>query len=342
MKTSIFDFDIPDELIAKYPSEKRSDSRLLVYNRQTDEVIDSFTKNISDFLDENNFLVFNNSRVVPARLIIRRESDNRKGELLVLKIIDGNTIEALMDKAKKYNDDSFVILPDNSKVYVEKTLDDGIKIIKSDNEIFNVDYFDKYGLIPLPPYIKRQEEKSIDRERYQTIYSTIYGSSAAPTAGLHFDDKIFKSLEDKKIDYAYVSLHVGLGTFKPIYAENIEDHKIHNEEYLIDEANARKINKAISSNKIIIPVGTTSLRTLETAIIDKRIKSGYGLSSLYIYPPYDFKIAGGLITNFHTPKSSLIVLVSAMIGVDKVKEIYGYAVQKKYRFFSYGDAMLIL
>lgn len=342
MKTSIFDFYIPDELIAKYPSKKRSDSRLLVYHRAKDEVIDSFTKNISDFLNDNHFLVFNNSRVIPARLIVRRESDNRKGELLVLKIIDGRSIEALSDKAKKYNDGSFVILPDNSRAYIEKTLDDGIKLIKSDNEIFNVEYFDRFGLIPLPPYIKRKEEKSIDRERYQTVYSTIYGSSAAPTAGLHFDDKIFKSLEDKKIGHAYVSLHVGLGTFKPIYTENIEDHKIHSEDFFIDEVNAKKINKAISDNKTIIPVGTTSLRTLETTIIDNKIKSGYGSSSLYIYPPYNFKIAGGLITNFHTPKSSLIVLVSAMIGVNKIKEIYEYAIQKKYRFFSYGDAMLIL
>ncbi len=342
MKTSIFDFDIPDELIAKYPSNKRSDSRLLVYKRLTGEIIDSHTKHIADFLDENCFLVFNNSRVIPARLPIHRESDNRAGELLVLKIIDEYRAEALTDKAKKYPDGSVMILPGGIRAVVEKSIEEGVKVIKCGNPVFTIDYFDKYGMVPLPPYIKREEEKSFDRDRYQTVYGSIYGSSAAPTAGLHFDEEIFRSLDNRGISRAFVSLHVGLGTFKPIYAENIEEHKIHREDYFIPEDDSQKINDAIRKGRRIIPVGTTSLRTLETAFENNEVKPGHGQSELYIYPPYNFRVAGGLITNFHTPKSSLIVLVSAMAGIENIKRIYAHAMDKKYRFFSYGDAMLIL
>jgi S-adenosylmethionine:tRNA ribosyltransferase-isomerase len=246
-----------------------------------------------------------------------------------------------MNNAKKYSTGTELLFPGNKFAFIEKSLENGIKIIKTTDSFFNIDYLEKFGNLPLPPYLKKNPGK-LDKKRYQTTFSIHHGSSAAPTAGLHFDKKIFKSLDKKNIQYAYVTLHVSLGTFQPIYTENIEEHKIHTEEYFIDKVQAYNINSAIKNNKKIIPVGTTSLRTLETAFINNKIKDGKGESSLYIYPSYKFKVANGLITNFHTPRSSLAVLVSAMIGVEKLLEIYQYAVKKEYRFFSYGDAMLIV
>jgi S-adenosylmethionine:tRNA ribosyltransferase-isomerase len=342
MKTDIFDFFVPDNLIAQKPSEKRSDSRLLVYDRKLDKITDSYTKNISDFLDDNYFLVFNNSRVIPARIQVKKKENDREGEILVLKIVDEKTIEIITDKAKKYKTGTIIIMPCGNQVVVTEDVDELVKVVKSEKQLFTIDYFEKYGNVPLPPYIKGGIASEVDKERYQTVYKKYYGSAAAPTAGLHFDDRIFTSLKLKNIDHAFVSLHVGLGTFQPIYSSEIEDHKIHTEEYLIEPDEADKINNAIQNNKKIIPVGTTSLRTLETAFSNGKIISGTGKSGIYIYPPYNFKVASGLFTNFHTPKSSLAVLVSAMVGVEKLLSIYQYAVKNGYRFFSYGDAMLIL
>jgi len=341
MKTDLFYFNLPDYLIAQKPSKKRSDSRLLVYYRNKDIIIDSYTKNLCEFINKDYFLVFNNSKVIPARLNIKKKENNRNGELLVLKIINEYEIEVLMDKAKKYPDETVIILPQNKEALITKTLNDGVKLLKSDKPVFTINYLDKNGYVPLPPYIRNKKTLKFDRDRYQTTFSKIYGSSAAPTAGLHFDKTIFNSLKKHSIDYAFVSLHVGLGTFQPIYTQNIEEHKIHEEEYFIERNEADKINKAIN-NKKIIPVGTTSLRTLETAYNNGKIKYGNGVSNLYIYPSYKFEVADGLLTNFHTPKSSLLVLVSAILGRDKLFEIYDYAIKKEYRFFSYGDAMLIL
>jgi S-adenosylmethionine:tRNA ribosyltransferase-isomerase len=342
MKTDMFDFFIPENLIAQFPVKNRSDSRMLVYFRDKDVIIDSYTKNITDFLDTRHFLVFNNSRVIPARMKIKKKENNVNGEILVLKIIDENTLEIITDRSKKYKSGTALILPDGSISHIKKDTDDIVKILFSENKIFTIEYFEKYGHVPLPPYIKKGEADDEDKSRYQTIYKKDYGSSAAPTAGLHFDDSLFLSLKKSNIDHAFLSLHVGLGTFQPIYAENIEDHKIHTEEYFIGTNDADKINDAIKNDKIIIPVGTTSLRTLETAFDNGFVKDGSGKSDIYIYPPYQFKIAKGLFTNFHTPRSSLAVLVSSMIGIDKISEIYKYAVKKEYRFFSYGDSMLIL
>jgi len=342
MKTEIFNFHIPDELIAQYPVKNRSDSRLLVYNRSNHQIIDSYFKNLTDFLSNEYFLVFNNSKVFPARLNVIKKSTGQKGEILILRTIDQYHAEILTDKSKKYKENAEIILPDDTVIKVQKNLDEQIKVAVSDKPVFNISFLEKYGHVPLPPYIRNAKDDDIDKERYQTIYSRIYGSSAAPTAGLHFDDKLFNRLKEKKIDYCYVSLHVGLGTFQPIYSENIEEHKIHEEEYYINDQDALKINNAYKNKLKIIPVGTTSLRTLETAFSDNMIMSGSGKSSIYIYPSYKFKIVSGLITNFHTPKSSLLVLVSALIGYEKLKEIYDYAIKQKYRFFSYGDAMLIL
>lgn len=346
MKTDLFDFYIPEKLIAQNPSINRSDSRMLVYYRDSNKIVDSYTKNISDFIDSSYFLVFNNSKVIPARLKIKKKSTNHqstthRGEILVLQIIDSHNIKVLTDKSKKYKPTTTIILPDNNECEVKEDIDSITKILYCDKALFTIQYFDKYGMVPLPPYIKKIPSNQ-DKERYQTVYSKIYGSSAAPTAGLHFDDTIFSSLKKINIDYGFISLHVGLGTFQPIYSKNIEDHNIHSEEYLIDEKNASLINKAIENGKKILPIGTTSLRTLESAYQDDKIIQGINTTSLYIYPSYRFKLCDYLFTNFHTPKSSLFVLVSSLVGIEKLLEIYNYAIKKEYRFFSYGDAMLIL
>ena len=341
MKTKIFDFNIPESLIAQYPSKIRSDSRLLVYNRKDDLIIDSYTKNISDFLNDEYFLVFNDSRVIPVRFIIQKKDNNRTGEIVILKILSKNSVEVITDKSKKYPIGTELIFPGDKEVYIDKSYENGTKQLRSTKPIFTVGFIEKYGKVPLPPYIKKNPDK-IDKKRYQTTFGKYHGSSAAPTAGLHFDKRIFKSLDKKNVNYAYITLHVGLGTFQPIYTNEIEEHKIHSEYYNISKNQAEKLNMAIKNKKKIIPVGTTSLRTIETAYKNNTILHGKGESSLYIYPSYKFKVASGLITNFHTPKSSLAVLVSALTGVDKLLEIYKYAVKKKYRFFSYGDAMLII
>ncbi len=336
-----FNYDIPDHLIAQNPSNKRSDSKLLVYYKDKDIIVDSQVKNITDFIDSSNFMVFNNSKVMPSRLKIMKSDNNREGELLVLKIVDSSTIIGLTDKSKKYKPGSVILLPGNVRCVVKEDIDSVNKMIVADEPVFTYGYFEANGMLPLPPYIRKTPGTS-DYERYQTVYSKEYGSAAAPTAGLHFDDDVFASLKSKSIDYTFVSLHVGLGTFMPIYTDNIEDHKIHEEEFSVSTESARLINEALKNGKKIIPVGTTSLRTLESAFVDGGIAAGDRKTSLYIYPGYKFKIASGIFTNFHTPKSSLAVLVSTFTGVDKLREIYDYAVQKEYRFFSYGDAMLII
>ncbi len=341
MRTEDFDFVVPDELIAFTPVPDRSDSRLLVYDRSTDSVQNSFTRDLTDHIDSGFFPVFNNSKVIPARLQVKKASTGTNGEFLIVRIIDDYNALVITDSSKKYKKNTESLLPGGEVVRVIETLEDGIKMIHSDNPVFNIEYLNRYGQIPLPPYIDKKPDET-DKYRYQTIYGKEYGSSAAPTAGLHFDKRLFDSMAENGIDYGFVSLHVGLGTFQPIYTDLITDHRIHSERYQIDEENADKINNAIKYGKKILPIGTTSLRTLETAYNNGIITAGEGESSIYIYPSYDFKVTSALFTNFHTPKSSLAVLVSAMIGLDKLKELYSYAVEQKYRFFSYGDAMLIL
>jgi len=351
MKIELFDFSLPDKLIAQQPKDIRSNSRLLVYYKDKDLIVDSFTKNLVDFLDPSCHLVFNDSKVIPARIKIKR--DEKNGELLITKIIDKNNIEAITDKAKKYKKGTKIILPDGTTAITTKEIDHIKRIFSIENDSFNnsisnfnsnfsIEYFEKYGEIPLPPYIKRNVTEENDKIRYQTVFCKEYGSIAAPTAGLHFDNYIFESLKIKNIDYNFITLNVGLGTFLQMRVENIEDHKIHSEDFFISDNEANKINDAIKKNKKIIPIGTTSLRTLESNFSNNQIVSGLSKSSLYIYPPYQFKVAKGLFTNFHTPKSTLIVLVAAMVGVEKILEIYKYAIEKEYRFFSYGDAMLII
>ncbi len=343
MNTDIYDFYIPEHLIAKNPTERRSDSRLLVYYRDSGKIVDSHTREVADFLDDSYFLVFNNSRVIPARLNVTKIDTNVDGEFLCLKLVDSKTLHVMTDRARKYKVGAKVRMPDGTIVTVTQDIDNITKEVAAETDIFSYEYFERWGTMPLPPYMHKMATDA-DKERYQTVYSQIYGSAAAPTAGLHFDDRIFNSLAAKNIEHAFVSLHVGLGTFMPIYADKIEEHIIHKEEYIITEENAALINNAISAGKKILAVGTTSLRTLETVgdSNHKSVRAGRGVSDIYIYPPYTLRTADCLFTNFHTPKSSLAVLVSALIGVDELLRVYKYAVDQEYRFFSYGDAMLIL
>lgn len=341
MRTDDFDFEVPERLIAQNPAEKRSDAKMLVYFRDTGKIVDSKIMNITDYINKDYHLVFNNSRVIPSRIIIKKNDNNREGELLILKIIDDKNIIAITDKNKKYKLGYSIILPDGTLCKVTEEIDNLKRKFTSDKPIFTIDYLNKYGRMPLPPYIRKIPDLN-DNERYQTTFSKSYGSAAAPTAGLHFDEIIFNNLENNGINYSFVSLHVGLGTFQPIYATEISEHKIHEEEYDVSEIVASDINDAIKSGKKILPIGTTSLRTIESAYKDGMIVSGTNSTRLYITPGYKLSVASGLFTNFHTPKSSLAVLVASIVGYDNFKKIYNHAIENEYRFFSYGDCMLIL
>ena len=344
MQTEDYNFEVPEHLIAQHPAAHRSDSKMLVYYRDSKKIEDRMFKDLPEILDNKYHLVFNNSRVISSRLAVVKESTGHKGELLILKLEDANHAVALTDKSKKYKKGERIILPcDDKKLVcvVEEEIDTLKKRLYCEDAIFTVEYLNKYGTIPLPPYIKKDVDDD-DKIRYQTIYSKPYGSAAAPTAGLHFDEKVFSELQAKGVNHTYVTLHVGLGTFQPIYSDTIEAHQIHQEEYEISENEARELNEALSSGKILLPVGTTSLRTIESNFDNGSFKSGHFATRLYITPGYELKAAGALFTNFHTPKSSLAVLVSAITGYDEFKRIYNHSIKEEYRFFSYGDCMLIL
>lgn len=345
MLTEDYNFEVPDHLIAQHPTERRSDSRMLVYYRNSKKIEDRLFRELPEILNSKYHLVFNNSRVICSRLAVAKESTGHKGELLILKLEDENHAVALTDKSKKYKTGEKILLPgDNGKrivCVVEKEIDSLKKLLFCEEPIFTIEYLNKYGTIPLPPYIKKIVDDD-DKIRYQTIYSKPYGSAAAPTAGLHFDEETFLRLKNANVNYTYVTLHVGLGTFQPIYSDTIEEHKIHQEEYEITEDEARELNEAVSAGKILLPVGTTSLRTIESNFTNGKFTAGHFATQLYITPGYELKSAGALFTNFHTPKSSLAVLVSAITGYEEFMEMYKHAVKEEYRFFSYGDCMLIL
>lgn len=345
MQTEDYNFEVPEHLVAQHPAEHRSDSRMLVYYRDSKKIEDRMFRELPEIINNKYHLVFNNSRVICSRLAVTKESTGHKGELLILKLEDENHAVALTDKSKKYKAGERIILPseDNKRIVcvVEEEIDSLKKRLFCEEPVFTVEYLNKYGTIPLPPYIRKNIDDD-DKIRYQTIYSKPYGSAAAPTAGLHFDEETFSRLKSAGVNYTYVTLHVGLGTFQPIYSDTIEGHKIHQEEYEITEDEARELNEAVYAGKILLPVGTTSLRTIESNFDNGKFTAGNFATRLYITPGYKLKAAGALFTNFHTPKSSLAVLVSAITGYDEFKKIYRHAVKKEYRFFSYGDCMLIL
>lgn len=357
MKTSDFYFDLPAELIAQYPSKERGNSRLFVYDRLTKKITHSQIRQLSEFVPDHTLVVFNNSKVRKARIYALSENQ-AKVELVFLRalpnekgVVEGNRWEVITSKSKRQRVGKKLHLPDGKEATVMGELsNDGTKIIAISEPLCE-DWFDQNGHIPLPPYIKREDECS-DASRYQTLFSKEIGSAAAPTAGLHFTKPILDSLIDPKrnIDSVEITLHVGLGTFLPVRVENLCNHRMHIEQYYIDPLAADKINHAVIEGKNILAIGTTSVRTLESAAKEKnrsgklcyQVESGYGETSIFIYPGYSFKIVKKLFTNFHTPESTLLMLVSAFAGREEILNLYQEAIKEQYRFFSYGDAMLLL
>ncbi|MGL4453379.1 MAG: tRNA preQ1(34) S-adenosylmethionine ribosyltransferase-isomerase QueA [Sarcina sp.] len=340
MKVNDFYFDLPEELIAQCPLEKRDSSRLMVVHRDTKEVEHKHFSDIVGYLKKGDTLVLNNTRVLPARLIGQKTETGAKIEFLLLKRIEGDKWEALAKPGKKAKVGSIVEFGEGQlKAEVVGIGEEGSRIIEFKYDGIFEQVLDELGQMPLPPYI---HEKLDDKERYQTVYSKEKGSAAAPTAGLHFTTELLDEIKAKGVNIAYVTLHVGLGTFRPVKVEDINDHVMHSEYYHLDAENAKLINDTKANGGRIISVGTTSTRTLET-IGDENgmVREASGWTSIFIYPGYKFKIVDNLITNFHLPESTLIMLVSALADKELIMGAYNKAVEERYRFFSFGDSMFI-
>lgn len=340
MTTKDFYYELPQELIAQTPLEDRTASRLMVVNRTSGEIEHKHFYDIVDRLREGDCLVMNNTRVIPARLYGTKEGSGGKIEFLLLKRLGLDKWEVILRPGKKAKPGSrFEFGGGLLRAEVLEIIEDGNRIVRFEYDGVWEELLDKLGEMPLPPYIK---EKLTDRERYQTVYSKIEGSAAAPTAGLHFTKELLEKIKAKGVELAYLTLHVGLGTFRPVSVENVEDHLMHTEYYQISAETAEKINHARKRGGRIIAVGTTSVRTLETvADDDGSLRAASGETSIFIYPGYKFKAVDCLITNFHLPESTLMMLVSAFSTKDIIFNAYKTAVAEKYRFFSFGDAMYI-
>ncbi len=340
LKVHDFYFDLPEELIAQYPLEDRSNSRLLRLNKDTGEIDHGVFKHIVKYLESGDTMVLNDTRVLPARLIGEKEGSGGKIEFLLLKRIEGDIWETLAKPGKKaIPGKRFSFGHGKLTAEILEVKEDGNRIIKFYYDGIFEQVLGELGQMPLPPYIKAALE---DKERYQTVYSKESGSAAAPTAGLHFTKELLKEIEDKGVNIVYLTLHVGLGTFRPVKVENIEQHNMHAEHYELSEESARIINETKKKGGRIIAVGTTSCRTLETIGNNEgEVKAQSGWTDIFIYPGYKFKIVDALITNFHLPESTLIMLVSALAGQENIMKAYNMAVKEKYRFFSFGDAMFI-
>lgn len=337
METKDFDFNLPEALIAQHPIEKRDHSRMLVVNKNNGDIHHRHFYDIVDFLTENDVLVINETKVIPARLIGSKIDTKAVIELLLLKEIEPNVWETLVKPAKRIKIGSKVIFGDTLVAECILKKEDGTHHFRMSYEGVFLEVLEHLGTMPLPPYIhERLEEQS----RYQTVYAKNAGSAAAPTAGLHFTKELMERLDRKGVDIVPITLHVGLGTFKPVSVENISEHKMHEETYMITDENAEKLNKAIKDGKNIVAVGTTSLRALESNY-NNGFKSGIFNTSIFIYPGYKFKAVNELITNFHLPKSTLVMLVSAFSSTKIIKKAYNEAILHKYRFFSFGDAMYL-
>ena len=342
MKTSDFYYDLPQELIAQTPLAKRDTSRMLVYSKQTSEICHKHFFDILDYLTENDVLVMNRSKVIPARLYGHRVGKPEEiVEILMLKKMELNTYECLVKPGKKFKVGNIIEFSDNLTGEVKEILQTGERIINfivKDGSPLEVE-LDKIGEMPLPPYIK---EKLQEKNRYQTVYAKEDGSSAAPTAGLHFTTEILDKLKEKGVQIEEVVLHVGLGTFRPVQVNDVENHVMHSEEYFVDKDTADRLNAAKKAGKRIVAVGTTSVRTLETVATENgEIKAGHGNTNIFIYPPYKFKFVDSLITNFHLPESTLLMLVSSLMGKENMEKCYAEAIKERYRFFSFGDCMFI-
>ena len=339
LKSSDFYYDLPEELIAQTPAEPRDSSRLLVYERATGKVEHRVFHDVTDYLGENDLLVINTTKVYPAR-VYAKAATGGKMEILLLKRLDLTDWEVLVKPGKRAKEGAEFFVSDELSFTVLSKTDGGGRVIRFKFDGVFEDKLSKVGEMPLPPYIKKKLE---DQSRSQTVYCKEEGSAAAPTAGLHFTEELIRKLKDKGVGFAEVNLHVGLGTFRPVKVENVEEHEMHSEYFEISKTAADTINEAKAAGKNIVAVGTTSVRTLESVADENGfVKPCQGDTKIFIYPPYKFKCVDKLITNFHLPESTLIMLVSAFIGREQTLALYKTAVDNKYRFFSFGDACLLL
>ncbi len=336
MKTTDFSFHLPEELIAQYPPGQRGSSRLLCLNSDSGVIEDRHFHELLQLLKAGDVLVFNNTRVIPARLFGQKQTGG-KVELLIERLLTDTTALTQIKASKSPKQGSEIAL-DSGDIFLVEHREDDLFFIRSQGNMMNI--LQRAGHMPLPPYIERNDEVN-DQSRYQTVYAKKDGAVAAPTAGLHFTENLLEEIQKKSIETAYLTLHVGAGTFQPVRAENIQDHHMHSEVYEIDQQACDKINDAKRNGHRVIAVGTTSIRTLESIAIQGEVKPTKGETDIFIYPGYEFKIVDALITNFHLPESTLLMLVSAFAGRDNIFRAYEHAIKNEYRFFSYGDAMLI-
>ena len=341
MKTSDFAYDLPEELIAQDPLSDRASSRLMILDKQTGEITHRIFHDITEYLKPGDCLVLNDTKVIPARLIGEREETGGKVEVLLLKRGEDNVWETLVKPGKKARPGTRLVFGGGLlRAEVVDIVEEGNRLIRFEYEGIFEEILDQLGQMPLPPYITHKLE---DKNRYQTVYAKYEGSAAAPTAGLHFTTELLQQIEQMGVSIARVTLHVGLGTFRPVKVDDVEQHHMHSEFYIVEEDQAKLINDTKKAGKRVIAVGTTSCRTLESATgEDGILKSGSGWTEIFIYPGYHFKMIDALITNFHLPESTLVMLVSALAGKENIMHAYETAVQEKYRFFSFGDAMIII
>ncbi len=337
MKKSAFNFYLPPDLIAQFPLKSRSDSRLLVYHRKTEQIVHQSFNKLCEWLKPGDLLVMNDTQVIPARMYGRKASGGRV-EILVERLIDDAHFFAHIKASKSPKPATVIELTDRWRIRVVRK-DDDLYLCQANGDLWTM--LQEIGHTPLPPYITRPDESS-DLSRYQTVYAREAGSVAAPTAGLHFDDVVFDSLQAKGVKVEYLTLHIGAGTFRPVRVDNILDHKMHTEHFTVSDALCDTVHATKKAGGRVIAVGTTSLRSLESACADGKLQPGSRETSIFIYPGYSFKICDGLITNFHLPESTLLMLVSAFIGYEQTMDLYRIAIDHRYRFFSYGDACLLL
>ncbi len=340
MNLDLFDYNLPEELIAQTPLEKRDEAKLLVLDKVTGEIEHKKFYDIISYLEKGDTLVLNNTKVLPARLLGEKTDTHALIEVLLLKNLGENTWETLVKPARRIKEGTIVSFGDGRlKCKCTKVLDEGIRHFEFIYDGIFLEILDSLGAMPLPPYI---HEKLEDKTMYNTVYAKEEGSAAAPTAGLHFTNELLKKIEDKGINICYVTLHVGLGTFRPVKVDDIKKHHMHSEYYSMSKEVAKKLNETKKNNKKIIAVGTTSTRVLETVMKNhNQFEESAGWTDIFIYPGYDYKAIDSLITNFHLPKSTLVMLVSALAGRENILNAYNKAVEDKYRFFSFGDAMFI-
>ncbi|MCX8092636.1 MAG: tRNA preQ1(34) S-adenosylmethionine ribosyltransferase-isomerase QueA [Candidatus Goldbacteria bacterium] len=341
-KLSFYDYKLDESLIAQKPLKKRDESRLLVLCKDTGKIIHDRFYNIGNYLKKDDLLILNNTRVIPARLFGEKEKTKAKIEILLLDFLNDKAVEVMMRNSRRLNVNDIISFPGGLKGKLINKKGKTVILEFNFKKEKVLDIFKKYGAMPLPPYIKEEKDNPFHRKTYQTVYSKIEGSKAAPTAGFHFTKQLIKKLKNDGIKFTEITLHVGLGTFEPVLSDDIREHKMHAEFFEMNNKTATLINMTRNNGNKIIAVGTTSLRTIESCVEGDMVISKKQWTSLFIYPGYKFKITDGLITNFHLPKTTLFMLVCAFGGIENVKKAYKEAIKEKYRFYSYGDAMLII